>query len=73
MDSYTLFASVNGCSNITDYKIDINGSLREYNLIRLEEFTNYSISVMAGNQRGSSSNTTVYQQTEATSKYARNI
>ena len=63
----------NECSNVTDHEYDINGSLREYNLTSLEVFTNYSISVTAGNHRGSSSNYTVYQQTEATSKYARNI
>ena len=74
MDSYTIFASVfNGCSNIPDHKNGIRGSLREYNITSLEEFTNYSISVMAGNYRGSSSNTTVYQQTESKSKLARII
>ena len=72
VDSYTIFASVfNGCSNITDHKYNINGSLRGYNLTSLEEFTNYSISIMASNHRGSSSNTTVYQQTESKSKSPR--
>ena len=72
VDSYTIIASVfNGCSNIADHKYNINGSLRVYNLTSLEEFTNYSISLTASNHRGSSSNTTVYQQTEATSKSAK--
>ena len=72
MVSYNIFASVfNGCSNIADHKYYIRGSLREYNLTSLEEFTNYSISVTAVNRRGSSSNTTVYQQTKSTSKSAR--
>ena len=74
MDSYTIFASMfNGCSNITDHEYNINGSLREYNLTSLEVFTNYSISVMAGNHRGSSTNFTVYHKTESTSKSARII
>ena len=72
MDSYNIFVSVfNGCSNIEDHENDISGSLREYNITSLEEFTNYSISVTAVNQRGSSSYTTVYQQTKSTSKSAR--
>ena len=72
VDSYTIFASViNGCSNITDHEYNIHGSLREYNLTSLEVFTNYSISVMAGNHRGSSSYFTIYQKTESTSKSAR--
>ena len=74
MDSYTIFASVsNECSSITDHVYTINGGLREYNLTSLEEFTNYSISIMASNDRGSSSNATLSQQTESTSKSARII
>ena len=61
----------NRCSDLTDYEYDINGSLREYNLTGLEEFTNYSISILVGNHRGSSSNFTLYQQTKATGKSAR--
>ena len=74
MDKYNIFASVfKGCSNIADHKYYIRGSLREHNLTSLEEFTNYSISVMASNHRGPPSNTTVYQQTKSTSKSARII
>ena len=74
VESYTIFASVSyGCSNIADRNYNINGSLRDYNLTSLEEFTNYSISIMASNHRGSSRNFTVYQQTESKSKSARII
>ena len=74
VDSYTIFASISyGCSNIADQRFNINGSLMEYNLTSLEEFTNYSISIMASNHRGSSSNFTVYQQTKSKSKSPRII